>query len=96
MYFSTAEMNSTKTNFPDISLRASMSLQKNSAVFVTQTVLTMKIQCSIRINMAEEHKSKNSKNVESRSDPKARILPSPSAGHPGTLRPSLHSGFVLD
>lgn len=60
-----AEMNSA--DFPDISLRASMTLQKcNSAVFVIQTVLTVKIQCSMRINMAEEHESKNSKNAESR------------------------------
>ena len=36
--------------------------------------------------MAEEHESKNSKDAESISDPKAGILPSPSTGHPGTLR----------
>lgn len=84
-----AEKNSVKTDFPDISFGASMSLQKcSSAVFVTRAVSTRKIQCSVRINMAEEQESKNSKNAESRSDPKAGIPPSPSAGHLGTLRPS--------
>jgi len=60
----------------------------NPAAFVIRTQLTMKIQCSMRINMAEEHKSRNSKNVESGSDPKAGIPPTPSAGHPGTWSPS--------
>lgn len=54
--------------------------EMNSAVFVTQAVLTVKIQYSMRINRPEEYKSKSlnkqtKNNVEFKPDPSTGIHP---------------------